>query len=62
MNLEPMILIVTAVLTLLVGLAIGYFVSRTQAEKARGIQQGKRSCRTPANRRARSNFRRGTMP
>ena len=40
MNLEPMILIVTAVLTLLVGLAIGYFVSRTQAEKARGIQQG----------------------
>ena len=41
MNLEPIVLIVTAVLTLLVGLAIGYFVSRTRTEKARGVQHDK---------------------
>ena len=41
MNLDPVIVIVIAVLTLLVGFAIGYFVSRTQAEKARNIQHEK---------------------
>ena len=41
MNLDPVIVIVIAVLTLLVGFAIGYFVSRTQAEKARNFQHEK---------------------